>query len=130
MGHTPQSVLNSLSTRYRLYLVSLFFSTCFNQKSFGHGLTCSVSLSLSRTRLEKLSSDHRFSTWSDLLPISLLCLSIVRSAQDLVFCPHNYILDPSVSQCRSHHRERWSLKDRVIIIDAAELSRRDRRERD
>eukprot|EP00913_Durusdinium_trenchii_P004531 g4207.t2 len=38
---------------------------------------------------------------------------------DLVFCPHNYILDPSVSQCRSHHRERWSLKDRVIIIDEA-----------
>ena len=39
-------------------------------------------------------------------------------SEDIVFCPQNYILDPSVSQCRSHHRERWSLKGRIVIIDA------------
>ncbi|CAJ1358568.1 unnamed protein product [Effrenium voratum] len=44
---------------------------------------------------------------------------ILAGDADLVFCPHNYILDPSVSQCRSHHRERWSLKGRVIILDEA-----------
>ena len=38
--------------------------------------------------------------------------------EDIVFCPQNYILDPSVSQCRSHHRERWSLTGRIVIIDA------------
>lgn len=44
---------------------------------------------------------------------------ILAGDADIVFCPHNYILDPSVSQCRSHHRERWSLKGRVVIIDEA-----------
>ena len=44
---------------------------------------------------------------------------ILAGGADLVFCPHNYVLDPSVSQCRSHHRERWSLKGRVVIIDEA-----------
>eukprot|EP00434_Breviolum_minutum_P002979 symbB.v1.2.002618.t1/scaffold139.1/size300179/1 len=44
---------------------------------------------------------------------------ILAGDADIVFCPHNYILDPSVSQCRSHHRERWSLKGRIVIIDEA-----------
>ncbi|CAL1171525.1 unnamed protein product [Cladocopium goreaui] len=43
---------------------------------------------------------------------------VLAGDADIVFCPQNYILDPSVSQCRSHHRERWSLKGRIVIIDA------------
>jgi len=44
---------------------------------------------------------------------------VLAGVADIVFCPHNYILDPSVSKCRSHHRERWSLEGRVVIIDEA-----------
>jgi len=44
---------------------------------------------------------------------------ILAGDADIVFCPHNYILDPAVSQCRSHHRERWSLDGRIIMIDEA-----------
>ncbi|CAE8587573.1 unnamed protein product [Polarella glacialis] len=44
---------------------------------------------------------------------------IVAGSAEIVFCPHNYLLDPSVSQCRSHHRERWSLQGRIVIIDEA-----------
>ena len=44
---------------------------------------------------------------------------VLAGNADIVFCPHNYILDPAVSQCRSHHRERWSLEGRIIIIDEA-----------
>lgn len=44
---------------------------------------------------------------------------VLAGDADIVFCPQNYILDPSVSQCRSHHRERWSLKGRIVIIDEA-----------
>ena len=35
---------------------------------------------------------------------------VLAGNADVVFCPHNYILDPAISQCRSHHRERWSLR--------------------
>jgi DNA repair helicase Rad3 len=44
---------------------------------------------------------------------------ILAGTADIVFCPHNYIMDPAVSKCRTHHRERWSLEGRVIIIDEA-----------
>eukprot|EP00438_Fugacium_kawagutii_P012765 Skav214214 [mRNA] locus=scaffold489:398885:406570:- [translate_table: standard] len=44
---------------------------------------------------------------------------VLAGDADIVFCPQNYILDPSVSQCRSHHRERWSLQGRIVIIDEA-----------
>jgi len=44
---------------------------------------------------------------------------ILAGNAEIVFCPHNYIMDPAVSQCGSHHRGRWSLRGRVIIIDEA-----------
>lgn len=44
---------------------------------------------------------------------------VLAGDADIVFCPHNYVLDPAVSQCRSHHRERWSLDDRLVILDEA-----------
>jgi len=44
---------------------------------------------------------------------------VLAGDADIVFCPHNYILDPAVSKCRSHHRERWSLQGRIIVIDEA-----------
>ncbi|CAE7402110.1 Rtel1 [Symbiodinium natans] len=44
---------------------------------------------------------------------------VLAGDADIVFCPHNYILDPAVSKCRSHHRERWSLEGRIIVIDEA-----------
>jgi len=44
---------------------------------------------------------------------------VLAGNADIVFCPHNYILDPAVSQCRSHHRERWSLEGRIVIVDEA-----------
>jgi len=44
---------------------------------------------------------------------------VLAGSADVVICPHNYILDPAVSQCKSHHREHWSLKDRIVIIDEA-----------
>merc|ERR1712232_994764 len=44
---------------------------------------------------------------------------VLAGNAEIVFCAHNYILDPAVSQCRSHHRERWSLEGRIIVIDEA-----------
>ncbi|CAK0875366.1 unnamed protein product [Prorocentrum cordatum] len=44
---------------------------------------------------------------------------VLAGNAEIIFCPHNYVMDPAVSKCKSHHRERWSLKDRVVIMDEA-----------
>ncbi|CAD7959354.1 unnamed protein product, partial [Amoebophrya sp. A25] len=44
---------------------------------------------------------------------------VLAGAADIVICPHNYVLDPVVSRCGTHHRRNWSLKSRMIILDEA-----------
>lgn len=44
---------------------------------------------------------------------------VLAGDADIVICPHNYVLDPAVSQCKSHHRQRWSLRERIVILDEA-----------
>ncbi|CAD7923666.1 unnamed protein product, partial [Amoebophrya sp. A120] len=44
---------------------------------------------------------------------------VLAGAAEVVVCPHPYILDPVIARCSTHHRENWSLKNRIVILDEA-----------
>lgn len=42
---------------------------------------------------------------------------VLAGGADLIICPHNYVLDPAISLCKSHHRVNWEIEQRIIILD-------------